>query len=149
MKLNMIFFTPLLFAAAHGAHADTPTPTPSGPATAPLAVAAAPATAAATSPASAAKHGANSTLAAADTNVAIKNFAFAPTATTVTVGTTVHWKNLDGEPHTVRSIDASFRSDPLDQNDSYSVKFDKPGTYKYVCSIHPQMVGTIVVKAAN
>ena len=87
--------------------------------------------------------------AAADTSVNIKDFAFAPTATTVTVGTTVHWKNLDGEPHTVRSVDATFRSDPLDQNDSYSVKFDKPGTYKYVCSIHPQMVGTIVVKAAN
>jgi plastocyanin len=89
------------------------------------------------------------TPAAADTSVNIKDFAFAPTATTVTVGTTVHWKNLDGEPHTVRSTDATFASNALDQNDSYSVKFDKPGTYKYVCSIHPQMVGTIVVKAAN
>ena len=108
-----------------------------------------PAASAAMSPAPVTRPGANTMAAAADTSVNIKDFAFAPTATTVTVGTTVHWKNLDGEPHTVRSIDATFRSDPLDQNDSYSVKFDKPGTYKYVCSIHPQMVGTIVVKAAN
>jgi plastocyanin len=88
-------------------------------------------------------------IATPDTSISIQNFAFSPTAKTVTVGTTVHWKNLDGEPHTVRSVDASFRSDALDQNESYTVKFDKPGTYKYVCSIHPQMVGTIVVKAAN
>jgi plastocyanin len=74
---------------------------------------------------------------------------FAPTTMTVAVGTTVQWKNLDGEPHTVRSVDTSFASNPLDQNDSFAFKFDKPGTYRYVCSIHPQMVGTIVVKAAN
>jgi plastocyanin len=74
---------------------------------------------------------------------------FTPTAMTVPVGTTVKWKNLDGEPHTVRSVDTAFASGALDQNDSFSFKFDKPGTYRYVCSIHPQMVGTIVVKAAN
>jgi plastocyanin len=84
-----------------------------------------------------------------DTTVSIKDFSFSPTATTVTAGTTVRWKNLDGEPHTVRSVDATFKSDALDQNDSFAVKFDKPGTYRYVCSIHPQMVGTIVVKAAQ
>lgn len=84
-----------------------------------------------------------------DATVSISEFMFSPTSMTVTAGTTVHWKNLDGEPHTVRGIDASFRSDPLDQNDSFAFKFDKPGTYRYVCSIHPQMVGTIVVKSAT
>ena len=84
-----------------------------------------------------------------DTTISIRDFSFAPTSTTVAVGTTVRWKNLDGEPHTVRSSDTTFRSDALDQNDSFAFKFDKPGTYRYVCSIHPQMVGTIVVKAAD
>jgi plastocyanin len=83
-----------------------------------------------------------------DTTVAIRDFSFSPVAMTVVVGTTVRWKNLDGEPHTVRSIDTAFRSDPLDQNDSFAFKFDKPGTYRYACSIHPQMTGTIVVKSA-
>jgi len=86
---------------------------------------------------------------AADATISIDKFMFEPTALTITVGTTVHWKNLDPEPHTVRGVDTNFRSDPLDQNDSFAHKFDKPGTYRYVCSIHPQMLGTIVVKATG
>lgn len=78
--------------------------------------------------------------------VEIRNFAFAPTALTISAGTTVTWKNLDGEPHTVVSDQGVFRSDALDQNDSYKFKFDKPGTYGFICSIHPTMHGTIVVK---
>jgi len=80
--------------------------------------------------------------------ISIHEFMFSPTSVTVTAGTTVHWKNLDPEPHTIRAVDASFKSDALDQDDSFAFKFDKPGTYRYVCSIHPQMLGTIVVKGA-
>ncbi len=43
----------------------------------------------------------------------------------------------------------AFAPTPLDTNDSFEFKFDKPGTYRYVCSIHPQMMGTIVVKEAK
>ncbi len=39
-----------------------------------------------------------------------------------------------------------FRSAALDTNESFSFRFDKPGTYRYTCSIHPRMVGTIVVQ---
>jgi plastocyanin len=79
--------------------------------------------------------------------VVIKSFMFAPTMLTVPVGTTVTWQNLDGEPHTAVSIDGQFRSPALDENDKFSFKFDKPGTYKFLCSIHPQMRGTIIVTA--
>lgn len=83
----------------------------------------------------------------ADTNtVMIHNFAFSPNSLTISAGSVVTWKNLDGEPHTVVSGQGLFRSDALDENDSYSFKFDKPGTYGFICSIHPQMRGTIVVK---
>jgi plastocyanin len=78
--------------------------------------------------------------------VSIKDFAFSPQTLTVAPGTTVTWKNLDDEPHTVRGADAQIRSDALDQDETYSVKFEKPGIYKYGCSIHPKMSGTIVVK---
>jgi plastocyanin len=81
-----------------------------------------------------------------DSTIAIHNFMFNPMSLVVPLGTTVSWKNFDGEPHTIRSVDDTFRSGALDQNDSFSFKFDKAGTYKYVCSIHPQMVATIVVK---
>jgi plastocyanin len=86
-----------------------------------------------------------SAAAAADTTVAIQNFSFAMDVT-VTPGSTVTWTNLDGEPHTVASADGLFRSPALDQKDSFSFKFDKPGVYKYICSIHPQMRATVTVK---
>ena len=78
--------------------------------------------------------------------ITISEFMFAPVSLSVSVGTTVHWRNLDGEPHTIRSVDDVFHSGPLDQSDTYSFKFDRPGTYRYVCSIHPQMRGTIIVR---
>jgi plastocyanin len=78
--------------------------------------------------------------------ISIKDFAFLPQTITIAVGTTVIWKNLDGEPHTVRGADEQVRSNALDEDEAYSVKFDKPGTYKYGCSIHPRMSGTVVVK---
>lgn len=76
----------------------------------------------------------------------VKNFMFAPTAMTVKAGATVTWTNMDQEPHTVMSSDGLFRSGALDTGDSFSFKFDKPGTYQYVCTIHPRMVGTVVVE---
>ena len=87
-----------------------------------------------------------STAHAADTMVVLKNFDFSPMDVTVTPGSTVTWKNMDGEPHTVASADGVFRSPALDQNDTYQFKFDKPGVYKYICSIHPKMRATITVK---
>jgi plastocyanin len=78
--------------------------------------------------------------------VVLKNFHFAPVSFTVTAGTTVTWKNLDEEPHTVVAVDGLFRSGALDEGDSFAFKFDKPGTYRFICSIHPQMMGTIVVQ---
>jgi plastocyanin len=83
---------------------------------------------------------------AADSTIAIRNFMFEPMSLVVAAGTKVTWKNYDGEPHTIHSIDDAFRSGALDQNDTFSFQFDRPGTYRYVCSIHPQMVATIVVK---
>lgn len=79
-------------------------------------------------------------------SIVIRNFDFSPMSITVKAGTTVTWKNLDGEPHTVTSLDGLFRSGGLDTGDSFSFKFEKPGTYKYACSIHPRMLGTIVVQ---
>jgi len=78
--------------------------------------------------------------------IILKDFHFSPMSLTVPAGATVIWKNLDGEPHTVISGEGFFRSGGLDQSDSFTFKFDKPGTYRFLCSIHPQMMGTIVVK---
>jgi plastocyanin len=78
--------------------------------------------------------------------IIMHNFDFSPMMLTVAVGTTVTWHNTDGEPHTVTSLDGLFRSGALDEDEKYTFKFTKPGTYKYVCSIHPRMTGTVVVR---
>ncbi len=78
--------------------------------------------------------------------IVIDQFMFQPTTLTVKAGSTVTWLNMDEEPHTVVSASGLFRSVALDTNDKFTFKFTKPGTYPFVCSIHPQMIGTIVVQ---
>ena len=78
--------------------------------------------------------------------VVMRNFDYSPMSLTIPVGATVTWKNLDGEPHTVVSVDGAFRSQALDQNDTYSFTFKMAGTYKYVCSIHPKMKLVVTVR---
>lgn len=79
--------------------------------------------------------------------IEIRNFAFAPKSLTVPTGTRVVWTNRDEEPHVITSAGSLFASSKgLDTSDSYAVTFSKPGTYAYYCSIHPMMVGTIIVQ---
>ena len=83
--------------------------------------------------------------AAETVRIGIDNFAFAPAELSVAPGTTVIWTNHDDIPHTVTSTDGVFRSHALDTGDSFSFTFEKPGSYRYFCSLHPHMVGTIKV----
>ena len=84
--------------------------------------------------------------APASVTVVIKNFDFSPMAVTAPVGASVTWKNLDPEPHTVTSDVGLFHSGALDQDESFTYRFDKAGVYHYVCSIHPRMMGSITIK---
>ena len=58
----------------------------------------------------------------------------------------VTWTNADDTPHNVREKDGKFKSAALDTDDTFSQTFSAPGEYEYFCSIHPRMVGTIVVQ---
>ncbi|MEV8519922.1 cupredoxin domain-containing protein [Dyella marensis] len=79
--------------------------------------------------------------------VEIKHFAFAPEVLTVTAGTRVVWTNRDDEPHIVVSAGNRFASSKaMDTDETYATVFDRPGTYAYFCSIHPHMVGTVIVR---
>jgi plastocyanin len=80
------------------------------------------------------------------TKIVVKDFMFMPTSLSVKAGSTVTWVNMDEEPHTVVSITHMFRSGALDTKETFSFKFNEPGTYHFTCSIHPRMVGTIVVQ---
>jgi plastocyanin len=85
----------------------------------------------------------------ANLGVTIDNFTFSPNQIMVKSGETVTWTNKDDIPHTVTSTDNVFRSKALDTDDKFSFTFTTPGTYKYFCSLHPRMTGTIVVEASS
>jgi plastocyanin len=80
--------------------------------------------------------------------IVIGNFMFGPSTLTVSAGTVVTWVNKDDDPHTVIGTDSEspIRSRPLDSGEHYSITLTKPGTYRYFCSLHPHMTGTVIVK---
>ncbi|MEK0085352.1 cupredoxin domain-containing protein [Benzoatithermus flavus] len=83
------------------------------------------------------------TPAEAATTVRIDNFAFAPAALTLPVGSAVTWVNGDDIPHTVTSADHAFGSAVLDKDGQFTMHFAQAGTYRYYCRLHPHMTGTI------
>jgi plastocyanin len=92
-----------------------------------------------------------STLAASAENKAIKvsivNFQFTPAEVTIAPGETVTWVNDDGAPHGLEYHDGLSGKDLLLPGASYNRRFDQPGTYDYNCSVHPYMMGRVIVRA--
>jgi plastocyanin len=89
------------------------------------------------------------TVRANPATVEIRDMHFNPPVLTITAGTTVTWVNEDGEPHTVTDRGLAFRSAALDAKDSFSYTFARPGQFTYFCTIHPMMVGHIIVESAG
>jgi plastocyanin len=76
----------------------------------------------------------------------IEGFAFHPPTLEVATGTTVTWTNDDPAPHTVSAREGAFGSGQLEPGDTFDATIDQPGTFEYLCQIHPQMTGTVVVR---
>ena len=72
--------------------------------------------------------------------------AYAPDNLDVTVGTSVTWTNTDSTSHTSTSDGAGWNSGTLAPGGRFSVVLQTAGTFHYHCSIHPGMVGTVVVR---
>ena len=82
----------------------------------------------------------------AERETTIHFLAFEEPTITVSAGTTVVWTNLDAGGHDVTAQDRSFESALLLKNDTFSLRFDESGTYEYFCTLHPSMVGTVIVE---
>jgi plastocyanin len=90
----------------------------------------------------------NTTASSGPVKVSLANYMFTPMSSTIKVGTTITWTNTDSVHHSVTAVTASkyAPSSPLlAQNQSYSFKFTKAGTYAIYCEIHPYMHETVTV----
>jgi len=81
--------------------------------------------------------------------VRVARFRFGPARINVRAGESVTWEFRDGGvPHNVdgRGSLGDFYSGPAQQRGTWTYTFAAPGEYVYICAIHPEMVGTVVVK---
>jgi len=85
----------------------------------------------------------SATPSSAGATVVIKDFAFAPATVTIKAGDTVTWRNEDGVPHDATGD--GWTSGSISSGESYTMTFDKPGTYTYACKVHPSMKAATVI----
>lgn len=83
----------------------------------------------------------------ATVEVVIEDYKFQPAEIRIRAGTTVKW--LNKEKRTSHSViftgPGGFESARFFPDESYSRKFDQPGSYPYSCGPHPEMKGKIEV----
>jgi len=78
--------------------------------------------------------------------IAIRNYTFVPAEITVPRGSEIRWTNEDATVHSILAVNKSFHSPGLDTADSFTMRFDEPGEFVYVCGLHPHMTGKIRVQ---
>ena len=79
--------------------------------------------------------------------VAIRGFEYRPAKVSVAAGQSVTWVDRDTANHTVTFDEGKRQTGVpnLRNGQRKAVRFDRPGTYAYVCAYHPNMHGTVVV----
>ncbi len=87
------------------------------------------------------------TMSTVPAGISIANFVFAPLELMVAQGTRVTWTNNDAAPHGLRHKDGAPGKDVLLPGETVSRVYNAPGSYDYVCAVHPYMTGRVVVTA--
>jgi plastocyanin len=79
--------------------------------------------------------------------IRIANFEFKPQTAVVKPGTKVTWTNADSSVHDIKDTSplATPVSPSMSKGDTFSITYAQPGTYSYVCGIHPYMTGSVEV----
>jgi plastocyanin len=79
--------------------------------------------------------------------VSIAEFLFGPETVQVVKGQLVNWTNADDSPHQVTvQGQNTLRTGVILKGQSVAMRFDQPGTYDYICGLHPAMKGKIEVR---
>ncbi len=80
----------------------------------------------------------------ADATVAVADMAFSPKTLDIAAGDTVAWLWEEAIPHDVAFDDGP--TSPKQASGTWQRAFDRPGSFDYVCTLHPGMRGTVVVR---
>jgi len=79
-------------------------------------------------------------------SVSMKDIKFVPQEATVKVGQKITWTNDEPVPHNVTAEQgADFKSDTMNEGDTFEYTPTKAGTIDYVCTIHPGQDGRLTV----
>jgi plastocyanin len=70
---------------------------------------------------------------------------YVPNPIRVRAGQTVTWTNDDNDLHDVTADDGTFSSGPMAYRTTWRLRLTRPGTYRYFCTLHPDMHGTLIV----
>jgi len=93
--------------------------------------------------------GGSATLSGAATtkSVAVDDDFFSAKKATISKNTTVTWRWRGESPHNVTPTGSKkFKKSTTKTSGTHKVKFTSAGTFRYVCTIHDGMTGSIVVK---
>jgi plastocyanin len=82
---------------------------------------------------------------APEKEVVIVNDSFQPNEVTISIGEIVKWVNKDGHAHNVASISGEFKSSIIKSGEQFIFNFNNEGIYEYICEIHPNMKGKVIV----
>jgi quinohemoprotein ethanol dehydrogenase len=81
-----------------------------------------------------------------DNTTLVDDFFFTPRRAQVPVGTTVAWQNNGALVHTATEIKSAWDTGDINPGETRTINFDTPGTFTYVCSPHPWMIGQVIVQ---
>jgi plastocyanin len=78
--------------------------------------------------------------------ISMKNIEFVPETAQAKVGQKITWTNDDTAPHNVTAeVGADFKSETLNKGDTFEYTPKVSGPVNYVCTIHPQQTGRLLI----
>lgn len=83
---------------------------------------------------------------AVDATVAIQGSKFVEASIQITAGQTVGWTNASDRDHEVIADKGEFKSGTIKPGKSWIFTFERAGTYRYHCALHPREKGVVKVE---
>jgi plastocyanin len=83
--------------------------------------------------------------AGAVVEIQVSDTSFSPGDVTISAGDTITVTNVGQLEHSWTSGQAGLDSGILGPGESYTFTFEAPGTFAYLCTVHPTMTGTVTV----